>query len=60
MNRLKAIGSDTFQKVTFMVLEFYLNNAIEMNEKKLVELESDFKAFGIREGVSSCSWGKKI
>lgn len=48
-----------FQKVNFMVLAFYLNNAIEMNEKKL-ELESDFKAFGIRKAVSSCSWGKKI
>lgn len=43
-----------------MVLEFYLNSAIEMNEKKLMEPESDFKAFGIRAAVSSWSWGKKI
>lgn len=42
-----------FERVSFTVLEFYLSNAVEMNKKKLTELESDFKSFKIREAVSS-------
>lgn len=43
-----------------MVLECYLNNTVEVNKKKSVELESDFKSFRIREAVRSCSWEKEM
>lgn len=49
-----------FKRVSFMVLEFYLNNTVEVNKKKSMELESDFKSFRIREAVRSCSWEKEM